>query len=112
MGVVVKEAREFLSELQFDYAVDLIEQLAETEDPTSSLIADVRRLDEEILELRDQQGVLRTVRLRMFFAVDRTSRIIIILMACEMPEDDPVPAWLMQWLKIRLAIARSALRRK
>lgn len=72
-----KEAKAFLTGIQYEHDVQQFRALSGEPDPTHAATADVRPI-ESFHELRDKGGVLGKINVRVYFGIDKTHRAIVI----------------------------------
>lgn len=97
LSVAREEAMRFLNEEQYAHAVDLVRALASEPDPTHPSTVTVETI-EEFFELKDKGGVLGKINLRVYFIIDRSEKLIVILDAIKKEADGQTPTW----VKIRV----------
>ena len=78
LEVGYSEAIELLSRPQYRHLADQFKELARHPDPTHSETLDLRPV-EDFFELRDKGGILGKLNMRVFYTVDRTRRVIVVL---------------------------------
>jgi len=98
--ISAQEARSFLTEEQYEHAVEQFEELALEEDPTHPKTADVRSI-EGFHELRDKGGVLGKINLRVYFSVCKPARMIVVLGAYKKESEAQTPNWIVRRIKQR-----------
>jgi hypothetical protein len=105
----VAEAKSFLTEPQYAHAVEQFELLAQEEDPTHPVLADVKAIN-DFHELRDKGGVLGKINLRVYFWVcDAPLRIIVVLGAWKKEAEGKTPPRILARMKSRRRLAEQEL---
>lgn len=84
------EAMAFLTEAQYQHLSAQFRELASQDDPTHSLIIDIRAV-EHFYELRDKGGILGKINVRVFFLVHKTPHLIVVLGVIKKENDGPTP---------------------
>ncbi len=84
------EAREFLSDDQYQHIAMQVKELAKENDPTHPTTCSVDAI-EDFHELRDKGGILGNLNVRVFFSVDKAENAIVILGAIIKQNDGPTP---------------------
>lgn len=103
LDAAATDARKFLTEVQYEYAIDQVLSLCEEEDPTHPLLTDVDAIG-EFHELRDKHGVLGKINLRIYFWVCRTRKMIVVLGAVKKEAERKTPVHIVKrhkWRKRR-----------
>ncbi|MGL4423481.1 MAG: hypothetical protein ACRCZF_22685 [Gemmataceae bacterium] len=90
LSMVYPEAMEFLTNVQYQHLAEQVRLLAGTAEPTSSDLVDVRPI-EDFYELRDKGGVLGKINARVFFAVLREQRTLLVLGSLNKQNDGKTP---------------------
>ena len=73
-----QEANKALSKAQYRHMATQVRELAQSNDPTHSDTVDVRKV-EDFYEIRDSNGILKDINVRLFFGLDGGERCIIVL---------------------------------
>lgn len=102
------DARKFLNDLQYEHAVQQILSLCEEDDPSHPVLSDVRAVD-EFFELRDKYGVLGKINLRVFFALFREQRTLVVLGAWKKEQEDQTPVRIVKRMKWRKRQAQAVV---
>jgi mRNA-degrading endonuclease RelE of RelBE toxin-antitoxin system len=85
-----EEAMGFLDEDQYAHLANQIRELARQDDPTHSDAIDIRPV-EGFHEIRDKGGVLRKLNVRVFYAVHKPTRAIVVLGTIKKENNGPTP---------------------
>jgi hypothetical protein len=85
-----EEVTEFLTESQYQHIAMQVKELAREDDPTHSRTLSVDAV-EDFFEIREKGGVLGKKNVRIFFALDKTIRAIIILGGIKKENNGPTP---------------------
>lgn len=78
LDTAYSEAREDLSDTQYQHLAMQVKDLAAEADPTHSVAASIKAI-EDFHELRDKGGILGNLNVRVFFYLDKECSGIIIL---------------------------------
>lgn len=97
LGAAFDEVKGFLDEDQYQHAAWQVKELAREADPSHSIAQSIDRV-EDFHEFRDKGGILGNVNLRIFFPLDTTRSVILVLGAVNKKNDGPTP----QWVKVRM----------
>ncbi len=84
------EAMGFLSADQYQHVAMQFKELARETDPTHPKSASVDAV-EDFHELRDKGGILGGMNVRVFFDVDKSKQVLVILGAIKKQNDGPTP---------------------
>src|SRR5437870_6178531 len=95
-----KEAKAFLTDQQYEYAVEQVLLLCEESDPSHSVLLDVEPID-EFHELRDKGGVLGKINLRVYFWIDTRHRMIVVLGVYKKEQEGKTPVRIVKRMKWR-----------
>ena len=87
---VHKETLVKFGELGRDAMVENVKLLAKTKEPQRSELVDVRDI-QDFFEIRDKGSVYGKVNARLFFGLDKTRRVIVILGAAKKQNNGPTP---------------------
>lgn len=97
VDVALDEAKALLTRDQYDAVALQVKTLARQDDPTHSQTVDVRAI-EDYHEIRTKGGVLRKLNVRVFYAIDKEHRGIIVLGVINKKNDGQTP----QAVKLRI----------
>ena len=78
LNVAHREAEKLLTPDQYDYAADIVRQLARHDDPTHSNTLSIRKV-EEFYEIREKGCLLGNLALRVYFWFDKENNTIVVL---------------------------------
>ena len=84
------EAVKVISDDQFRHIADQVKELARLKEPSKSELVDVRRVD-NMYELRDSGGELRNLNVRLFFYIDKSRNVLVLLGFFKKKTDGPTP---------------------
>ena len=85
-----KEATDLLDDDQYAHMVAQVKELARESEPTRCETVDVRKLG-ELHEIRDKWGILKRLNVRVFFFVENSRRLLIILGVINKTNDGATP---------------------
>ena len=85
-----KEATTLLDNDQYAHMVAQVKELARENEPTRCETVDVRKLG-ELHEIRDKWGILKRLNIRVFFYVESSQRLLIILGVINKTNDGSTP---------------------
>ncbi len=110
LRAAAKEGHGFLTDLQYDHAVDQFEELAFEEDPSHPKVAIDIRPHGDFFELRDKGGVLRKINLRCYFILlDKPTKTIVVLGAYKKEDEAQTPQHIVLKMKNRARYVRTQL---
>jgi len=110
LKAAANEGHGFLSEIQYDHAVDLFESLAFEPDPTHPKVAIDIQPHGEFYELRDKGGVLRKINLRVYFIlVDKPTKTIVVIGSYKKEDEAQTPKHIVIKMKNRAKHVRTLL---
>jgi len=92
-----REATGFLTSDQYQHAACLVKELAEEHDPARSATQRIQPID-DYFELKDKGGILGKINLRIFFYIDWSRSILLILGAINKSNEGQTP----RAIKIRM----------
>ncbi len=95
------EGRKILNEVQYAHTVQQFDELALEEEPTKSPTQEIEEV-ENFYELKDKGGVLGKINLRVYFAIIKEKRIIVVLCVYKKEEEGQVPSYIKTKVRNRL----------
>ncbi|WP_439627616.1 hypothetical protein [Gemmata sp.] len=96
-----REAMGILTEEQYDHVSRQFRELATEDEPSNSPTVDVRPFN-DLFELRDKGGILGKINIRVFFAVCRGKRTLVVLGTINKKNDGKTPGWVAPLMRYRL----------
>ncbi|MGA2498597.1 MAG: hypothetical protein ABSH20_12700 [Tepidisphaeraceae bacterium] len=90
LDVADRDARGFLDEDQYAHMADQVKELARQSDPTHPATLSVDAI-EGFHELREKGGLLGKINVRLFFYLDKSAQVIVILGAIKKENNGPTP---------------------
>jgi hypothetical protein len=90
LDVAYAESCKLLSDEQRHHLADQVRELARQIDPTHSETVDVRPI-EDYHELRDKGGILNRLNIRVFFALCKRTRTVIVMGTINKKNDGATP---------------------
>jgi hypothetical protein len=90
LSEVHSESEKLLTTDERQHIADLAKQLATEDDPTHSVLCDVRKV-EEFYELRDSGGPLGGKNVRLFFGVAKEGKSLVLLGLILKQNNGPTP---------------------
>lgn len=103
------EGKKLLNEPQYAHAVQSVLRLCEEDDPTHPTpLSDVKSID-EFYELRDKHGVLGKINLRIFFALFKKERALVVLGVWNKKNQNQTPPRIVKRMKWRKRTAESLI---
>ena len=109
LRAAASDARSFLTEAQYEHAVQQVRLLCDEDDPTHPRLLDVDAI-EDFHELRDKHGVLGKINLRVYFWVCSEFRTVVVLGAWNKRVEGKTPPRIVGRMKGRKRRAVGQLR--
>lgn len=110
LKVSAEEGHSFLTDLQYDHAVEQFEALALEQDPTHPKAAISVQPHGEFMELRDKGGVLRKINLRVYFIlIDRPTKTIVVIGAYKKEDEAQTPKHIVIKMRNRAKYVRTLM---
>lgn len=108
LELAAKEARGFLTDVQYEYAVEQCVALCEEDDPSHPQLADVDAVY-DFFELRLKGGVLGRINLRVYFYLVMDLRLVVVLGAWKKESENQIPVRIVKRIQSRMRYAEESV---